>query len=359
MTYLIAAAGTGGHVFPGLSVGEALVDRGVDAADILYVGGDRLESKVYPELGFPFLQLDVRGLRRSASLANLGIPAMVVRARNRVAAAMVDRGVRAALGMGGYVTIPVGLASRKQRIPFFASEQNAEAGLATRVASRWTRRMFTSFPETGGLNSGDWVGNPVRRAFWDFDRDRIRPFALERYGLSSGISTLGVFGGSLGARVLNDATARLAQGWEGIPLQILHITGERFIDAMSESRHSGPVTWMRVGFEPNMEFFYAASDLVLARAGGAVAELTATATPSILVPGAFGSGGHQAGNARVLADAGAAVTIGEDTIGDLPEVLKRTLLDSQVLTEMGDSARRLARPEAAHTIADAMIEAAA
>ena len=172
MSYVIAAAGTGGHVFPGLAVAEALVDRGVGRDDILFVGGDRMEASVYPEEGFPFLQVEMRGLRRSLSTKNLGLPKVVLQARDEIELAMEERKTRVALAMGGYITIPAGLASRKAGIPLMLAEQNARAGLANRVASRWAVRSFTSFPATEGLERGEWVGNPVRRSLAGLDRAR-------------------------------------------------------------------------------------------------------------------------------------------------------------------------------------------
>ena len=358
MTFLVAAAGTGGHVFPGLAVGEALVDRGVPRSDVLFVGGSRLEARVYPEEGFPFLELELRGLRRSLSLQNLALPLIYKRARDRVVQAIRERDVRAVLGMGGYVTIPVGLAARALRVPFFNSEQNANAGLANKVAARWARRTFGSFPETSGLPSAEWVGNPVREPFWHFDRDALRPIGLTHYGLDPNIPVLGVVGGSLGAGAINQAVIEFLRGWDGPDVQVVHVTGERFYDEISGLSAPSGVTWVRLGFEPAMEVFYSVTDLVIARAGGAVAELTATGTPAILVPGDFGSGGHQLGNARFVTDAGAAVTIQESLVtASLGEVVRTTLLSADVLSTMRLRAKRIARPNAAHTIADVLIEA--
>lgn len=358
MTYLIAAAGTGGHVFPGLAVGEALLDLGAPREEILFSGGDRLESKVYPEEGFPFLELEIRGLQRSLSVDNLRLPALVIRAKNRVLEAIGEHRVRVALGMGGYVTIPAGLAARSAGIPFFNAEQNAEAGLANRIAARWARRSFVSFPETGGLPDAEWVGNPVREPFWSFDREALREKAARRYQLRADEPVLGVFGGSLGAAAINEGVARMVQTWDGPPIQVLHLTGERHLEAMSGLRAAENVVWKRVGFEDSMEAFYSVCDLVIARAGGAVAEITATATPSILVPGQFGSTGHQKGNARFLSDAGAAITITQDELGDLGAAVRGTLFDEVALEKMRGSARRIARPDAARTIARVMLEAA-
>jgi UDP-N-acetylglucosamine--N-acetylmuramyl-(pentapeptide) pyrophosphoryl-undecaprenol N-acetylglucosamine transferase len=259
--------------------------------------------------------------------------------------------------MGGYVTIPVGLAARETRIPFFNSEQNARAGLANKVAARWARRTFGSFPQTIGLPRAEWVGNPVREPFWAFDRDTMRPEALGRYGLEVGTPVLGVVGGSLGAGVINQAVVELIAAWDGPAIQVVHLTGERFYEDLAPIAAPGHVRWVRRGFEPAMEMFYAASDVVVARAGGAVAELTATGTPSILIPGEFGSGGHQQGNARFVTEAGAASTVDEADLSEgLGDAVRSILLDPDTLSTMRLRARRIARPNAAHVIADAMIE---
>lgn len=358
MTFVIAAAGTGGHVFPGLSVGQALVDKGVAPDEVLFIGGDRLEATVYPEAGFPFLGLEVRGLQRSLTPRNLTLPSVMRKAKLLAMEEMVAREARAVLGMGGYVSVPVGMAARSLRLPFFNAEQNANAGLASRVTARWARKTFTAFPRTSGLPAAEWVGNPVRRPFWDFDRAALRSGSLSRYGLSQGVPTLGVFGGSLGARALNEATVSLVRGWEGPEIQVVHITGERFHGSIETDGAPGGAKWVTLPFEPEMEWFYAAADLVLARAGGAVAELTATATPSLLVPGDFGSGGHQEENARFLADVGAALVVTEDELGSLPAMVASVLLDDGRREKLVGACREIARPRAAHVIADHLIEAA-
>lgn len=356
MTFLIAAAGTGGHVFPGLAVGEALIDLGVDRDQVLFVGGQRIEANVYPDAGFPFLRLELRGLQRSLSTKNLGLPRLVWRARNEVVLQIHQRGVKAALGLGGYVTVPTALAAHKTRVPLLVAEQNAGAGLANRLASRWADRVFVSFPHTHGLTDGEWVGNPVRKSMVDFDREGLRSKGLARRGLDPGLPVLGVVGGSLGASVLNTAARDLAASWQGPTIQMLHLTGQGNLGPGEPL--SGNVRWHQVAFEERMELFYAACDLVVARAGGGVAELTVTGTPSILIPGAFGSSGHQTANAAFVAGSGAALILSEDRIGDLTELVARTLLDSDQLRAMSEAARIIAKPQAAMTIAKAMLELA-
>jgi UDP-N-acetylglucosamine--N-acetylmuramyl-(pentapeptide) pyrophosphoryl-undecaprenol N-acetylglucosamine transferase len=142
--------------------------------------------------------------------------------------------------------------------------------------------------------------------------------------------------------------------WEGPPLQVVHLTGTRNLEALASLSPAPAVAWVRQGFEERMEMFYAASDLVVARAGGAVAELTATATPAILVPGSFGSAGHQRRNAEELARRGAAVILPEERLSGLEAVVVETLFDRDALRAMAESSGALGRPEAAHAIAEAM-----
>ena len=355
MRYLIAAAGTGGHVYPGLSVGEALVDLGVARRDVVYVGGGRLEATVYPDEGFPFLGVEVRGLQRSLNPENLTLPLVVVRAKRRIEAAMEEMEITAALGMGGYVTIPTALAARRIGVPLYLAEQNAEAGLANRVATRWADRTFVAFPETRGLDEGEWVGNPVREPFWSFDRTSLRPRALAHYQLEPTSPVLGVFGGSLGAGILNESVARLLENWSSDPIQVVHLTGRAHHPQLTSRNAARGVTWRRIAFETSMENFYAASNLVLARAGGAVAEISATASPSILVPGLFGSSGHQVGNARFFGQKGAAVVILESELDRLDAAIAQLIFDESKLSQMSESAARIAKPDAARAIARAMM----
>jgi UDP-N-acetylglucosamine--N-acetylmuramyl-(pentapeptide) pyrophosphoryl-undecaprenol N-acetylglucosamine transferase len=135
---------------------------------------------------------------------------------------------------------------------------------------------------------------------------------------------------------------------------VLHLTGHG--NVVETEDHATTASWRQVAFEDRMELFYAASDLVIARAGGGVAELTATATPSILVPGEFGSSGHQTANAQFLQEAGAALVLAQDRIGELRGLVEATIVDTDKLGSMRLAAKSIAKPQAAATIAGAMLE---
>jgi len=190
--------------------------------------------------------------------------------------------------------------------------------------------------------------------FSRFDRGSLRGEALKRYDLISGLPVLGVFGGSLGAGAINDGVARLVAEWNGPPIQILHLCGECHVEKMNSYREKANLTWRLVGFEDRMDLFYAASDLVVSRSGGAVAELLATGTPSILVPGIFGSGRHQVANAESLASGGASIVLIQEDLASLGVAVHRILEDQGTLHRMAEAALEMGRPDSASIVAEAM-----
>ncbi len=356
MTFAIAAAGTGGHVFPALAVAESLIESGVPKSEIVFFGGDRLEATVFPEEGFPFVKLELRSLGRGLYLRNLAIPRIVLRAARTARTELEARGARAVLGMGSYVTVPVAWAARRAGIPVFLHEQNASAGLANRLMGRYATNTFVSFDNTEGLSGAITTGNPVRAGLARFSRSALRHAAMHRYGLTPGPVTVGIFGGSLGAGVINAAVEDLAVSRGDLGLQLLHITGRQQEAEMRRRSEYAAVPWIILGFEEEMQYFYAACDLVVARAGGAVAELAATGTPAVLIPGRFG-GGHQQANARRFAEAGAAVVVDEATITELGGVLADLVGDPRRRLAMAQACLTLAHPKAAATIAGFLEEA--
>jgi UDP-N-acetylglucosamine--N-acetylmuramyl-(pentapeptide) pyrophosphoryl-undecaprenol N-acetylglucosamine transferase len=322
---------------------------------VLYIGGDRLESEVYPGAGFPYLMVELRGLKRRLALSNLGIPRLVVAASRAIAAELGARQSKVLLGLGSYISVPSALAARRRSIPLLLHEQNANAGLANRAMSRLANRVFGSFPRTAGLAKAEWVGNPIRPRLAGFDRARLRPEALRRYGLEHTRGVIGIVGGSLGAGVLNEAAGRVAAVAANHRFGLIHLTGRAHEYALRAVAEAYP-EWRTIGFEEHMEFVYAACDLVIARSGGAVAELTATTTPSILVPGGFGSGGHQTANAKVLVEAGAALLLAEQEIDRLSDIVGSLLSEPARLEAMAVGCKALARPDAASVIAQHMIK---
>jgi UDP-N-acetylglucosamine--N-acetylmuramyl-(pentapeptide) pyrophosphoryl-undecaprenol N-acetylglucosamine transferase len=356
MNVVMAAAGTAGHVYPALAVAEELVSRGLDRSQIVFFGGDRIERQAVPSAGFPFVEFRLAKLRRSASLSNLAIPAVVSAGARRMRRELERRSAHVLLGMGGYATVPAAIAAKRARVPMLVHEQNAVPGLASRFAARRASRVLLGLPGPAQrLATARLVGNPLRREFLAFERAVLRPEARERYQVAPGTLVLGVLGGSLGARVLNDAIPGLAAHWDGPPVTIVHLTGPGGGEA-AEAAAQAALPWRCRTYEDRMDLFYAAADLVVCRAGAmTVAELAATATPAVLVPlERVGQGG----NAAALAAVGGGEVLAESELARLGAVTAALFADTTARQAMGRAAASLARPDAAQRIADAVCEVA-
>jgi UDP-N-acetylglucosamine--N-acetylmuramyl-(pentapeptide) pyrophosphoryl-undecaprenol N-acetylglucosamine transferase len=355
VSIVIAAAGTGGHVIPAIAVAEAMVAAGLDRSQVVFFGGDRMEASLVPGAGFAFTSFSLTRLRRSLSPRNLAIPLALRRSAAAMAAEMDRVEARAVLGMGGYVSVPAVRAAARVGVPFFLQEQNARAGLATRLAARRAQLVFLGLPGPAErLPRSSVVGNPLPSGFNGFDRSVLRSTARSRYGIAGGGRVVGIIGGSLGARVLNHAAAAIVEAVA--PATVLHITGETAEAQVALPASVDDRRWIRLPYEHDPTAFYAACDLVVCRAGAmTVSELSATGTPAVLVPlRRVGQGD----NAAALVGVGGAVVVEEEDLSGITDIVTGVLHDPERLSSMAASARRLARPGAASEIASILLEAA-
>jgi len=357
MRYAFAAAGTGGHVYPALAVADALVERGAAPGHIVFFGGDRMEATAVPEAGYPFVGLEIHGLRRSASPRNAGLAVEVRRGAGVVHRELLARGTRAMAVFGGYITGPAVIGANRARVPILIHEQNAVPGLANRLARRSARRVMVAFqPATVSLRGSSVVGNPLRRQIATLDSAVVRSEALARYSLGGERPVLGVVGGSQGAGVLNDAVAAMLAD-ASLDVDVVHLTGSSHLAAITASA-ADDGRWHPIRFEDRMDLFYAVSDVVLARAGAmTVCELAVTSIPSVLVPLPAGRG-YQARNASDLERAGGTIVVPQDRIGDALTAVGELLGDEAARERMAKSAASVGHPESAHVVAAAMEELA-
>lgn len=357
MTFAFAAAGTGGHLVPAIAVATELVRRGVSASDIVFFGGERLETTAVPEAGFELVRLDIRGLRRSLSLRNVALPLLIRRAARTVKDDLNgrDRGVLAAFG--GYVTIPAGLGASSAGYPIVIHEQNAVPGLANRVATRRAARTLVAFPATvPRLSGAELTGNPLAEPIATYDPS-LRNDAITGYGLDSERTVLGVFGGSQGAFALNEQVVGFARRILDSGYSIVHVTGPANHDAVAARAIDHP-GWVTIPYEANMERFYAAADLVLSRAGAmTISELTATGTPAVVVPLPAGRG-YQGENATEMEAAGGCVIVDQEDLSALPDLLAELLADRERRKGMAVAAAMVGRPTATATVTDVVLEVA-
>lgn len=351
MKIAIAAAGTGGHVFPALAVADVLVERG---HEVVFFGGDRMADRAVPAAGHRLVSAPISGLSRESIRANRSVPGQVMRAARLWSGVLKQERVAVMLAMGGYVTGPATLAALRRRVPIILHEQNAVPGLANRLAAPLARRILVAFEQaTRLLPRAQVVGNPLRPGVV-VPVDRVE--ALKRYDVGPDRPVVGVTGGSQGARVINERVAEMVKDWRAGPVGVIHLVG-----SSSDIAAAGnPLVEHRVvEYEDQMQFFYSAADLVIARAGAStVSELAATDTPSILVPYAFGTASHQAANAGVLADAGAARILPQERLAELAAMVADLVADADSLGSMSRAASSLAVGDAAEQVANIVLEEA-
>jgi len=342
---LIAAGGTAGHVAPSLAVAEALQRRGVY---VTFAGTpDRIEARLVPEAGYELDTFRISGLPRRPSPALARALLQAGRAPRACARILEARKPDVVLGGGGYVAGPMVYAAARRKIPAALMEADAHLGLANRLSVPFVRRVFLALPIAGCEGSKYRVtGRPIPARSRSVERGEARRL----FGLPESGPVLLVFGGSLGARVLNELAID-AFGEAGPA--VLHLAGTRDYDDLS-SRVTRP-DYRLVAFTEEFGAALGASDLALARAGGSVWELAAAGKPAVLVPGLFATGDHQEKNARYFELGRGAVVVQEAEVGRVPDLIRSLLDDPSRLAEMSAAMTRLARPDAADEIAEELI----
>jgi UDP-N-acetylglucosamine--N-acetylmuramyl-(pentapeptide) pyrophosphoryl-undecaprenol N-acetylglucosamine transferase len=311
---------------------------------------DRVEARLVPEHGYEFDAFSVSGLPRRPSME-------LVRAAGRALAAPVAcrailrrRRPEAVLGAGGFVAGPMVLAARLERIPCALTEADAHLGLANRLAAPLSERVFLALPVGRDGAKYRAVGRPIPAASRPVERQEAR----RQLGLAPDGRVVLVFGGSLGARLLNDLAL---DAWAESGPAVIHLSGERDYPEL-QGRTSRPDYILRP-FIDEIGVAYGAADVVLARAGGSVWELAAAGLPAVLVPGEFATGQHQEKNARWFVDAGGAVVVPEAEASRAPRVVEDLLDDPDRLEAMAAAMRAVAKPDAAEEIADELVSLAA
>jgi UDP-N-acetylglucosamine--N-acetylmuramyl-(pentapeptide) pyrophosphoryl-undecaprenol N-acetylglucosamine transferase len=342
---VIAAGGTAGHVVPALAVADVLR---ADAAQVVFVGGERAEAELVPAAGYELRSLGVEGLDRGNPLRALRALGRASVATARARGLLRDLHPAAVMGGGGYVSGPVGLAAALDGVPLVLTEADSRLGLANRLLAPFARRVCLSFPIEGRRGERFRVtGRPMPPPATD------RRAARARFNLSPREFCLLVYGGSLGARSINQAAIG---AFADADFRVLHVAGRRDFAGL---RSPGPHYDLRPYLD-NFGEALLASDLVVARAGGSILEIAAHGRPAVLIPYPHAAGDHQTSNARWMADAGAAVVVVDDELMPmrLAETVSALLDDPERLAEMRDASAALARPAAARAVAAQVLAAA-
>lgn len=354
---LLAGGGTAGHVEPALSVAAAL-QRRVPNVEITALGTESgLESRLVPERGYRLETIPRVPLPRGWSKDLITVPTRLAGAVKRTVE-IIDR-VRpdVVVGFGGYVALPAYLAARRKGRAIVVHEANARAGLANRIGARLTRFVATSSPDSH-LPHGRLTGIPLRRTVATLDRAATRSAARDRWGLEPDTPTLLAFGGSQGARRINEAVSGAVADLGAAGVQVLHAAGPEN-PASGDPMASPP--YVVVHYIDEMDLAYAAADLVVSRSGAMTcAELAAVGLPAVFVPYPH-SNQEQEVNARPLLKAGAAVLVpdAEFTSQRLINEVEPLLEDPQRLAKMGAAGTALGHRDADEAIVDLILEAAA
>ena len=350
-TALIMTGGTGGHIFPALAVADELKSRGWTLVFLGAEGG--METKLVPQHGYTLETLPMRGMRGNGLRRWLSLPWMLARALAGAATVIFRHRPDVSVGFGGYTGFPGGLMTRLLFKPLVIHEQNSVAGLTNRLLSRLASRTLFAFPAAFPGREG-LVGNPVRAAI------AAVPAPEARFAGRSGPLRVLVVGGSLGAQALNEVLpAALARLPAAQRPQVTHQAGAKAIDALRAAYAAVKVNADCRSFIDDMASEYAQADLVICRAGAlTVAELAAVGVGSVLAPYPHAVDDHQTGNARYLADAGAARLwpqreLNAEALADYLAALTR-----ERCLEMAQAARRMALTDAARKVADVCAELA-
>lgn len=352
-TIMIMAGGTGGHIMPGLAVAQVLTAQG---HRVVWLGGagDTMEGRLVPQHGVALHTISFGGVRgkglKTKLLAPIRLTQAIVQARKVVRAVQPD----VVLGMGGYITVPGGIAAKWCGVPIVLHEQNSIAGMANKLLARIATRVLTGFPNV--FTQGIWVGNPVKPEI------AALGVPAQRYAARDASQPLrvAVIGGSLGAQALNERVpAALALMDVGQRPVVVHQSGEKQIDALRGYYQAAGVNAECVAFVKDMAQLYAQSDVVICRAGAmTVAELAAAGVASVLVPFPHAVDDHQTHNAQLLVDAGAGVLLAQQELS--AERLAQLLhsMSREQLSKQATQARTVAKPNATDDVAKLCLDVA-
>lgn len=361
ISVVLAGGGTAGHVEPAMAVADAL--RTLDPhVRITALGTARgLETRLVPARGYDLELITPVPLPRKINADLFRLPGRVVRAVRETRALLRSVQADVVIGFGGYVSLPAYLAARgigRRRVPVVIHEANARAGLANRVGVRGAQRVLSAVGDCG-LANPEVVGVPVRAAITSLDRAALRAQARAEFGFADDARVLLVFGGSQGARSINQAVSGAAKQLAAAGVSVLHAHGPKNTLELPEPVAGDP-PYLAVPYLDRMDLAYAAADLAICRSGAmTVAEVSAVGLPAVYVPLPIGNG-EQRLNALPVVDAGGGLLVDDAAL--TPEFVADTvaglLTDEARLAAMTAAAVQAGHPEAAMRVASVALEVA-
>ena len=361
MKMIISGGGTGGHIFPAISIANAVKAKHPDA-EILFIGAEgRMEMTRVPEAGYDIKGLPVRGLIRPLwSPKNIGVMIDFIRSRQRVKKIIKEFRPQVVVGVGGYASAPTLNAAADMGIPCLIQEQNSYAGVTNKSLAKRAKKICVAYDGMERFFPADRIiktGNPVRQSL--LANDMTRAEARTALGLDTELPTILVIGGSLGARTINNAIAEGIESCEERKVQVIWQTGKYYIEECERIAREKNAHLVRPqAFISDMATAYKAADIVISRAGASsISELCLLGKASVLVPSPNVAEDHQTKNARALSDRGAALFI--------PDAIARKTLvneaielvsDPATITKLEVEVHKLALPDSADIIAGEVLK---
>lgn len=361
---IISGGGTGGHIFPAVSIANAIREKRPDAK-ILFVGAEgRMEMQRVPAAGYPIKGLPIVGFNRKNWLKNIPVLFKIMKSRNMAREILSEFKPQVAVGVGGYASGPTLNMAESMGIPTLLQEQNSYAGVTNKLLAKNARKICVAYDGMERFFPADkilFTGNPVRQNLRN--ETLTKDDAVRRFGLVPGKKTILIVGGSLGARTINDSIlGNLPLVKQQQQVQFIWQTGKFYSEDIHNEleRRGCPENLIVTDFISDMSEAYAAADLVISRAGaGSISEFCLLGKPVILVPSPNVAEDHQTKNALALVQQNAAlyVTDAEARRILLPQAIN-TVTDPAKLESLGRNILQLAKPNAAADIADEVIKLA-
>ena len=355
---IIAGGGTGGHIFPAIAIANAILKQ-EPQTEILFVGAKgKMEMEKIPQAGFKIEGLDIAGFNRSSLIKNIGLPVKLLKSFFQVRKILRSFKPTAVIGVGGYSSFPVLRTAQANGIPTFIHESNSFAGKANMMLGRKAKKIFVASDGMEKFFPGNKIvitGNPVRESI---SKSRVsREEGIRFFGLDPAKKTVLSVGGSLGAKSINEALDKDIDLFEQNNLQLIWQTGKPYATKGKE-RAAGRANIWANDFINQMEFAYAAADLVISRAGAmAIAELCVMGKAVIFVPFPFAAEDHQSVNAQNLVNKNAGIIIKDSEALDLlvPSVINLSK-DDHKQQELKSNISKLAITNADEIIAKEILK---
>lgn len=354
---IIAGGGTGGHIFPAIAIANALKQRD-PRITFLFVGAKgKMEMDKVPQAGYNIRGIDIAGFNRSSLIKNIGLPVKIIKSFLQVRKIFNEFKPDAVIGVGGYSTFPVLKHAQAKGIPTFIHESNSFAGKANKMLAKSATKIFTGTDGMERFFPADKIivtGNPVRSQIVNAAIGKKE--ALDFFGLEEGKATLLVVGGSLGAKSVNEAVLAGVDELLKAGLQLIWQTGKTLSAEAAHVAEEHKQVWANE-FITNMEYAYAAADIIIARAGAmTVAEICVTKKPAVFIPYPYAAEDHQTVNAQQLVNKNAALMIKDAEAGSkvVPLVIDLAA-DVNKRNEMSNNLSRLAITNAAERVADEIL----